>query len=97
AGDQGLMFGFASDETPEYMPATIAFAHRLTKRLSECRKEGILGFLRPDGKSQVTIQYENNVMRRIEAVVVSTQHSPDVSYEELKTAVHEEVILKGLP
>lgn len=97
AGDQGLMFGFASDETPEFMPATIAFSHRLTKRLADCRKEGILGFLRPDGKAQVTIQYEGGAMRRVEAVVVSTQHSPDVSYEELKTAVHEEVILKAIP
>ncbi len=97
AGDQGLMFGYACDETPELMPATIAWAHKLTKRLSECRKEGILGFLRPDGKAQVTVQYENGVLKRCEAVVVSTQHSPDVSYEELKTAVHEEVILKVIP
>jgi S-adenosylmethionine synthetase len=97
AGDQGLMFGYASDETPEYMPATLAYAHKLTRRLSECRKEGILGFLRPDGKAQVTIHYENNAPKRIDAVVVSTQHSPDVSYEELKTAVQEEVIFKALP
>ncbi len=98
AGDQGLMFGYACDETPELMPATIAFSHRLTKRLSDCRKEGVLGFLRPDGKSQVTVQYdENGDVKRVEAVVVSTQHSPDVSYEELKTAVHEEVILKSIP
>jgi S-adenosylmethionine synthetase len=97
AGDQGLMFGYAVDETPEFMPATLAYAHRLTRRLAECRKEGTLGFLRPDGKSQVTIQYENGTVKRIEAVVVSTQHSPDVSYDELKTAVHEEVILKTLP
>ena len=97
AGDQGLMFGYASDETPEYMPATLAFAHRLTKRLSECRNEGVLGFLRPDGKSQVTIQYENGAPKRIDAIVVSTQHSPDVSYEELKTAVMEEVINKSVP
>lgn len=97
AGDQGLMFGYACDETPELMPATIAFSHRLTKRLSECRKEGILGFLRPDGKAQVTIQYENGVPSRVEAVVVSTQHSADVSYEELKEAVREEVIAKCIP
>jgi S-adenosylmethionine synthetase len=97
AGDQGLMFGYAADETPEYMPATIAFAHRLTKRLSDCRKDGVLGFLRPDGKSQVTIQYENGTPKRVDAVVVSTQHSPDVSYEELKTAVMEEVIHKVIP
>ncbi len=98
AGDQGLMFGYACDETPELMPATIAFSHRLTKRLADCRKEGVLGFLRPDGKSQVTVQYdENGDVKRVEAVVVSTQHSPDVSYDELKTAVHEEVILKSIP
>jgi len=97
AGDQGLMFGYACDETPEYMPSTLAFAHRLTKRLAECRKEGVLGFLRPDGKSQVTVQYENGLVKRVEAVVVSTQHSPDVSYEELKTAVLEEVIHKVIP
>lgn len=97
AGDQGLMFGYACDETPEYMPATIAFSHRLTKRLSDCRKEGILGFLRPDGKAQVTIQYQNGSPVRCEAVVVSTQHSPDVSYEELKEAVQEEVVNKCIP
>ena len=97
AGDQGLMFGFACDETPEYMPATLAFSHRLCKRLAETRKEGTLGFLRPDGKSQVTIQYENGAMKRVDAVVVSTQHSPDVSYDELKTAVMEEVVSKAIP
>ena len=97
AGDQGLMFGFACDETPEYMPATLAFSHRLCKRLAEPRKEGTLGFLRPDGKSQVTIQYENGAMKRVDAVVVSTQHSPDVSYDELKTAVMEEVVSKAIP
>lgn len=97
AGDQGLMFGYACDETPEYMPASIAYAHRLTKRLAECRKEGILGFLRPDGKSQVSIEYENEQIKRIEAIVLSTQHSPEVSHEELVTALQEEVILKALP
>ncbi len=97
AGDQGIMFGYANDETPEFMPATIAFSHRLTKRLSECRREGVLGFLRPDGKAQVTIQYENGQMKRVEAVVVSTQHSPEVSHEELKNAVMEEVVHKSIP
>jgi S-adenosylmethionine synthetase len=97
AGDQGLMFGYACDETPELMPATLAYAHRLTRRLAECRKEGILGFLRPDGKSQVTIEYDNGNVKRVEAVVVSTQHSADVAYEELKTAVQEEVIAKIIP
>ncbi len=97
AGDQGLMFGFASNETPEYMPATLAYAHRLTKRLSETRKNGTLPFLRPDGKSQVTIHYENGAPKRVDAVVVSTQHSPDISYDELKQAVMEEVIQKSIP
>lgn len=97
AGDQGLMFGYACDETPEFMPATLAFAHRLTRRLAECRKEGVLGFLRPDGKSQVTIQYENGLPKRVDGVVLSTQHSPDVSFEELKNALMEEVIQKVIP
>jgi S-adenosylmethionine synthetase len=98
AGDQGLMFGYACDETPELMPATLAFSNRLTKRLSECRKDGTLKFLRPDGKSQVTIEYDDQgQMKRVEAVVISTQHSPDVSHEELKNAVHEEVIKKVIP
>lgn len=97
AGDQGCIFGYACDETPEYMPASLAFSHRLTKRLSECRKEGILGFLRPDGKSQVTVQYENGELKRVEAIVVSTQHSPDVEHNELKMAIHEEIIAKVIP
>jgi S-adenosylmethionine synthetase len=98
AGDQGLMFGYACDETPEFMPASAAFSHRLTKRLSECRKENVLGFLRPDGKAQVTTEYDSNgQVKRVDAVVVSTQHSPDVSYEEIKTAVQEEVIAKAIP
>ncbi len=97
AGDQGCMFGYACDETPEYLPATVAYSHRLTKRLSECRKENVLGFLRPDGKAQVTVQYENGHAKRVDAVVVSTQHSPEVSYEELKTAIQEEVINKTIP
>jgi S-adenosylmethionine synthetase len=97
AGDQGAMFGYACDETPEYLPASLAFSHRLTKRLAECRKENTLGFLRPDGKAQVTVQYENGGVKRVDAVVVSTQHSPDVSHEELRTAIQEEVIAKAVP
>lgn len=98
AGDQGLMFGYACDETPELMPATIAFSHRLTKRLAECRKEGVLDFLRPDGKAQVTVQYdEKGAVKRVEAVVVSTQHDPSVSHERLTEAVREEVINKVIP
>jgi len=97
AGDQGLMFGYAIDETPELMPMTAIFAHKLTKRLADVRKKGILQFLRPDGKSQVTIEYKNNKASRIDTVVVSSQHTPDVSYEVLKEAIIEEVIKKALP
>jgi len=97
AGDQGLMFGYASDETPELMPAPIMYAHALTKRLATVRKSGKVGFLRPDGKSQVTVEYEDDRPKRIQAVVVSTQHSPDVKYAKLREAVMELVIKKSLP
>lgn len=97
AGDQGLMFGYAIDETPELMPMTAIYAHKLTKRLADVRKKKTLDFLRPDGKSQVTIEYENNKAKRIDSIVVSTQHEPDVSYETLKEAVIEEVVRKALP
>jgi S-adenosylmethionine synthetase len=97
AGDQGLMFGFASDETPELMPMPIMYAHKLCQRLAKVRKNGALDFLRPDGKSQVTIEYENGTPRRVDAVVVSAQHKPDVTYEDLKEAIIEEVIKKTIP
>jgi S-adenosylmethionine synthetase len=97
AGDQGLMFGFASDETPELMPMPIIYAHKLTKRLATVRKNGALDFLRPDGKSQVTIEYENGCPKRIDTVVVSTQHKPSVTYAELKEAIIEEVVKKVIP
>jgi S-adenosylmethionine synthetase len=97
AGDQGLMFGFATDETPELMPMPIMFAHKLTRRLAEVRKNGALDFLRPDGKSQVTIEYEKGVPRRVDTVVLSTQHKPDVTHDELREAVIEEVIKKVIP
>lgn len=97
AGDQGLMFGYACDETSVLMPMPITYAHYLTKRQAEVRKAGILPWLRPDAKSQVTIQYEDNVAKRIEAVVLSTQHSPDIAYEDLKEAVMEEIIKPVLP
>src|SRR5690242_8559841 len=82
AGDQGLMFGFACDETPELMPLPITLAHNLTRRLSEARRDGTLVFLRPDGKSQVSVEYVNGKPKRIDAVVVSTQHSDDISTED---------------
>jgi len=97
AGDQGLMFGFATDETSEMMPMPIMLAHKLTSRLAKVRKNGSLDFLRPDGKSQVTIEYENSTPKRVDTVVVSTQHKPDVEYEDLREAVIEEVIKKVVP
>ena len=97
AGDQGLMFGYACDETSVLMPMPITYAHYLTKRQAEVRKAGILPWLRPDAKSQVTIEYQDNVAKRIEAVVLSTQHSPEISYEALKEAVMEEIIKPVLP
>ena len=97
AGDQGLMFGYACDETPELMPMPICYAHKLTMRLAEVRKNGSLDFLRPDGKSQITIEYKNGNPKRVEAVVIAAQHSPDVSYSELKEAIVEEVIKKVVP
>jgi len=97
AGDQGLMFGFASDETPELMPMPITYAHKLCRRLTTVRKNGSLDFLRPDGKSQVTIEYENGTPKRVDAVVVSAQHKDDVTYEDLKEAIIEEVIKKVIP
>ena len=97
AGDQGLMFGYACTETKVLMPMPITYAHRLMKRQSEVRKSGLLPWLRPDAKSQVTIEYEHKKPKRIEAVVVSTQHSPDVDYEDLKEGVMEEIIKPILP
>lgn len=98
AGDQGLMFGFAVDETPELMPAPISYAHKLAKRLTEVRKKGKLAFLRPDGKTQVTVEYdENQKPLRVDAVVVSSQHSEDVKHKTLKEAVIEEVVKNVIP
>lgn len=97
AGDQGLMFGYACNETSVLMPMPITYAHRLVKRQAEVRKSGRLLWLRPDAKSQVTIEYVDNVPNRIEAVVLSTQHSPDVDYEDLKEGVMEEIIKPILP
>jgi S-adenosylmethionine synthetase len=97
AGDQGLMFGYACDETPELMPMPISYAHKLAMRLAEVRKNGSLDFLRPDGKSQITIEYCNDRPKRVEAIVIAAQHSPDISYSELKEAIIEEVIKKIVP
>jgi len=97
AGDQGLMFGFATNETEELMPMAIMLAHKLTRRLSEVRKKGILGWVRPDGKSQVTVRYEGYRPIRVETVVVSTQHSPDVSIEKVRQEVLEQVIYPVIP
>ena len=97
AGDQGMMFGFACRETPELMPAPISLAHRLSKRLTEVRKSGVLPYLRPDGKTQVTIEYEGYRPVRIDTVVVSSQHSESVSLEDLREGIRKEVILAALP
>jgi S-adenosylmethionine synthetase len=97
AGDQGLMFGYATDETRVLMPMPITYAHRLMKRQAEVRKAGLLPWLRPDAKSQVTIEYENKKPKRVEAIVVSTQHSPEVDYEDLKEGVMEEIIKAIIP
>jgi S-adenosylmethionine synthetase len=97
AGDQGMMFGYATDETAELMPAPILFAHRLTRRLAEMRKDGVLPWLRPDGKAQVTVEYDGDRPVRIHTVVVSTQHDEDVALEDLKEAVRTHVVAPVLP
>jgi S-adenosylmethionine synthetase len=97
AGDQGLMFGYACNETPELMPMTIKYAHLLTQKLAELRKNGVLNFLRPDSKSQVSIEYVNDRPARIDTVVISSQHTPEVAYETIKEGIIEEVIKKVLP
>ncbi len=97
AGDQGLMFGYACHETEEFMPMPIMLAHRLVRRLSQVRKEKVLNFLRPDGKSQVTIEYEGNMPKRIEAVVIAAQHDHRVSMDELRDGISKQVIDKVVP
>jgi S-adenosylmethionine synthetase len=97
AGDQGIMFGYAVNETPNFMPLTIDLSHKLVKRLSEVRKNGLLPWLRPDSKSQVTVEYENYKPKRIDAVVISSQHAEEIGYEKLKEAIIEEVVKKTIP
>ena len=97
AGDQGMVFGYASDENPQFLPTSIALAHGLTKRLAEARKSGEIGYLRPDGKSQVTVEFEDGRPKRVDTVVISTQHAPDVELEQIREDVISKIIAQIIP
>ncbi len=97
AGDQGIMFGYASDETEEYMPFAISMAHKLSRRLAEVRKTGILPYLRPDGKTQVTVEYEGNTVKRIDTILISTQHNDGIDMDALITDIKDKVINEVIP
>ena len=101
AGDQGIMFGYATDETPEYLPLTLQLAHKLNRAMKEARNDGSLSWLRPDSKTQVTIEYEHDggavVPKRVDTVVVSTQHSDDISTEKLRKEIKEKIVQKVIP
>ena len=97
AGDQGIMFGYACKDTEEYMPYAISMAHKLAKRLTEVRKENIIDYLRPDGKTQVTVEYEDDIPKRIETILISTQHLDGISQEKIKQDIEKEVIRKVVP